>query len=164
MENRAQLLRWLSKSTPTEPGYFYLLRFCDGVYKIGRAKDLNARMKDHRRQYRTCDFEIVFTLCTTKWRELENCIRALFRAQIIEGDDWLNLSDEDVSFISSLTPDFVEGKISVPLNQKQDSELIIWLSGLSSIEREAIVSAVRRELYACQTGVRQVSDKEKRAL
>jgi hypothetical protein len=83
-------------------GYVYILRSADGYYKIGRAKDVQARVKSIA-AFVPFAVEIVHTIQTDNMVRLERGLhRAYEAAEKRVNGEWFRLSDDDIELLRSL--------------------------------------------------------------
>lgn len=86
---------------PRSPGYIYLVRSETG-YKIGKAIDVNKRLKQLRTG--TPFLELLHTIPTQNTSIAESNLHAKFKdkRRTGGGKEWFDLTDEDVSWLCSL--------------------------------------------------------------
>jgi predicted GIY-YIG superfamily endonuclease len=93
-------LKSQSKQTKGLPGYIYLLSSSVGYYKIGRAKDVSARMGQHKRDY-PVTLTVEHTIAVADMIRSETFLLRTFRDKKLQGE-WFALGPDDVTWIKGL--------------------------------------------------------------
>ena len=81
-------------------GYVYLIRAENGLYKIGKAKNVNARMKPFRVDF-PMKWELIHTIKSNDYGAAEGGLHKTFADKRDVGE-WFRLSPDDVAFITGL--------------------------------------------------------------
>ena len=82
------------------PGYIYLMKAENGYYKIGRSKDVPARLKQLNREF-PIKIEVVHQFWATDYISREKDLHFLFKDQQQEGE-WFALDQGDIETIMEL--------------------------------------------------------------
>lgn len=99
-KQRFPFFRIPGKKEPS--GHVYLLRFDDGVYKIGRTVNLEERMGNYK-SHSTTPPTLVCSIGTRSPSPLEAELHSRFASKRVEGREWFYLSDQDVDYIVNLS-------------------------------------------------------------
>ena len=78
---------------------------CEGLYKIGRARILQQRLRSIRNS-RRAPIELVHTIYSWDYDKVECSLHRIFTAQRVSGE-WFNLSPQDLNQLMSMS----EGEI-----------------------------------------------------
>lgn len=89
------------KNSPGVPGYVYLLKASNGYFKIGRAFDVNKRLKGHKRMY-PLQIDVLHTVYSMDMVKAENHLLKRFEEYKMQGE-WFLLEPDHVEWICGLT-------------------------------------------------------------
>lgn len=88
-------------STPRDKsGYVYLLQSPNGLYKIGRTKDAQGRLKNFKTSM-PFDVEFEHVIKTDDMYKLENELHERFSMTRVSGE-WFRLTSNDIAYIKGL--------------------------------------------------------------
>ncbi len=90
-----------SKDVDRKTGYVYIWGG-EGIYKIGKAKNVRQRLASITRPPFVC--ELVHVIATDNATKLESLLHCQFAAQRKQGE-WFALSDGDIASIKEMNPD-----------------------------------------------------------
>lgn len=76
-------------------GYIYLIKHQDGMYKIGRTKDLKSRMKAYETSMPFTQIELIATMESDDYMKDERDLHAEFSEKQIRGE-WFDLTEKEV--------------------------------------------------------------------
>lgn len=91
------------------PGFIYFLKASNGCHKIGRAIDVDKRLKGHLRMF-PLQIEIVHTVKVQDMVKSETFLLKMFSGEKLQGE-WFLLSDEQANWICSLTPELLDAMV-----------------------------------------------------
>lgn len=77
------------------PGYIYLLRSENNRYKIGRAKDLEARVHQIEREY-PIRIKLIHSFAVADTPSAERTFHNLFRERRLDNTEWFELTQDDI--------------------------------------------------------------------
>ena len=86
-------LEWVMR-----PGYVYVMRLPDGLYKIGQTLDLNRRLMQQKRKYGAAT-EIVFSALVSGRLSVEYAIKSQFEPKRRGLPEIFSLDDADIKMI-----------------------------------------------------------------
>ena len=86
------------RKPPAGPGYVYLVRADNGLYKIGKAKDVEDRFKTFGSTC-ACKLELIHTVYSDKPHDLERRLHNRYAEKRSHGE-WFALTDSDVKEIT----------------------------------------------------------------
>lgn len=81
-------------------GHIYLLSSSVGYYKIGKAIDVEFRLRQHLRDY-PIRIEIVHTISCPNMSQAESFLLSTFSDQRVQGE-WFSLTADDVAWVKSI--------------------------------------------------------------
>jgi len=88
------------------PGYIYLMSSSVGSYKLGRATNVETRLKGHMRDY-PVQIRVMHTIKVSDAVAAESVLLKAFKDKRLQGE-WFELSDDDVRWVLSLTTESLE--------------------------------------------------------
>jgi len=93
-----------------DEGYIYLLSSSVGLYKIGRAADLQKRFSEHTRDW-PIRLDMIHSIPVSQVISCETYLLRTFRNKRRQGE-WFDLAAEDVAWIVSLDTESLENLVA----------------------------------------------------
>lgn len=106
-----------------DSGYVYLIHASTGMYKIGKAKNPQARFSSLQTG-NPGQLDLICTISSDSTSILEHNIHQRFINKHVRGE-WFNLSDEDVAYLKTMASGL---ESPAPLEVPQDVKLILVMA------------------------------------
>lgn len=79
-------------------GYVYIIRSSNGLHKIGVAKDVNRRLKEHQRAHPSEQLDLIRTIETDNMMSTERFLHGLLDKRRVQGE-WFALEPGDFAMV-----------------------------------------------------------------